>query len=263
VRDNYDMPTHVELKVSLDAVEADDGMRKLELDKDEARKRTIWFFEGVDADGSPGELPLLRRGIILRARGKKDGSGDSTVKLRGPEGCLDPALWHRRIEAFGGDAEDDAKIEGDWAADRRLVAASLDSDVEAGRLDQLVAGHPDQLRRLLSDAQTALARELLLGLDGLVALGPIRAWKWEAGAGELDTRVEAERWEIENGPRFLELSMRVDVADGPEALRRLRETVTDAGLTIDDAETKTQTVLQHFAGLRSRAGGRGRGGAGR
>ena len=142
------------------------------------------------------------------------------------------------------------------------MAASLDSDVEAA-LDELVAGRPDQVRRLMSDAQAALAGELLLGLDGLVALGPIRSWKWEAGAGELDARVEAERWEVEDGPRFLELSMRVEVADGPAALRWLRETVTGAGLTIDDAETKTQTVLQHFAGLSSGAGGRGRGGAGR
>ena len=90
----------------------------------------------------------------------------STLKLRGPEGCLDPKLWGRRIGAFGGDAEDDAKIEGDWAADRRLVAASLDSDVEAA-LDELVAGRPDQVRRLMSDAQAALAGELLLGLDEL------------------------------------------------------------------------------------------------
>ena len=54
--------------------------------------------------------------------------------------------------------------------------------------------------------------------------------------------------EVEDGLRFLELSMRVEVADGPAALRWLRETVTGAGLTIDDAEIKTQTVLQHFAG---------------
>ena len=237
----------VELKVSLDAAEADDGLRKLELEKDEAKKRTIWFFEGLDANGSPRELPLLERGIILRVRRKKDGSGEATVKLRGREGSVDPTLWALRIDALGGDATDDAKIEGDWAADRRLVSASLDSEVEAGRIDEVVAGQPDQVPGLFSDAQAALARELLLGLDGLVPLGPIRAWKWEAGAGKLDAKVEAERWEIEDGPRFLELSMRVDVADGPGALRWLRQVVEDAGLTIDDAETKTQTVLRHFA----------------
>jgi hypothetical protein len=262
LRDNYDMAVdgessdaggiaEVELKVSLEAGEADDGLRKLDLKTDDAKKRTIWFFEGVDADGSPGQLPLLERGIILRARGKRDGSGESTVKLRGPEGCLDPARWRARIEKFGSDAKDNAKIEGDWAADRRLVAASLDSDVETG-LDELVAGQPDQVRRLLSDAQAELTRELLLGLDGLVALGPIDSWRWEAGAGRLDARVEAERWEIENGPRFLELSMRVAVADGPSALRWLRETVTEAGLVIDDAETKTRTALQHFAEVAGR-----------
>jgi hypothetical protein len=238
--------SEVELKVTLDATVADDPMDKLDLEKDDdkAKKRTIWFFEGLDAHGSPSKLPLLKRGIILRVRGKRDGSGGSTLKLRGPEGCLDPVLWERRLQAFGG--AEDAKIEGDWAADRRLVAASLDGEVEAG-IDELVAGRPAQLSRRFTEAQTTLARELLVELDGLVPLGPIDAWKWDPGAGKLDAEVEAERWEIEDGPRFLELSMRVAVADGPAALRRLRKTVQDAGLTIDDAETKTETVLHHFA----------------
>jgi hypothetical protein len=242
----------VELKVSLDATVADDPMDKLDLEKDKAKKRAIWFFEGLDAHGNPSKLPLLQRGIILRVRGKgkRDGSGGSTLKLRGPEGCLDPVLWDRRLQDFGG--AEDAKIEGDWAADRRLVAASLDGEVEAG-IDELIAGRPGQVSRLFTDAQATLARELLVELDGLVPLGPIDAWKWDPGAGKLDAEVEAERWEIEDGPRFLELSMRVAVADGPGALRRLRKTVERAGLTIDDAETKTETVLRHFAGT---AGGR-------
>ena len=62
-------------------------------------------------------LPLLSRGIILRIRrNEEDGSGESTVKLCGPEGSVDPKLWRERTRALG----DDATIEGDWAADRRL-----------------------------------------------------------------------------------------------------------------------------------------------
>jgi hypothetical protein len=263
LRDNYDMATdgensdtgdivEVELKVSLQASEADDGLGRLGLRKDDAKRRTVWFFEGVNADGSPEALPLLDRGIILRARGKPGGSGgESTVKLRGREGFLDPARWRNRIERLGGDAEENAKIEGDWAADRRMVAASLDSKVEDG-FDELVAAQPGQLRRLLSDDQKELARELLLGLDGLIALGPIDAWKWDEGAVQLDARIEAERWEIENGPRFLELSMRVPIADAPGTLQWLRDTVEQADLRIADAETKTKTALEHFAKVAGR-----------
>ena len=241
----------VELKVSHKG-DVDHALGKLGIEKDKAKSRTIWFFEGVDPDGSPKELPLLNRGIILRVRGKPDESdGESTLKLRGREGCLDPARWRHRIEKLGVDPED-AKIEGDWAADRRQVAASLDSKFEEG-LDELVAGQPGQLRRLLSKKQVELAHELLVGLDGLIALGPIDARKWDAEVVKLGDRleveVEAEAWEIDAGLRFLELSTRVPIANGPDTLQWLRGVVEGTGLSIDDDESKTQAALQHFADM--------------
>jgi hypothetical protein len=188
-------------------------------------------------------LPLLARGIILRIREVKNGPDDATLKLRGPEGCLDPELWHRRTEAFG----DDARIEGDWAADRRLVSASLDSKVDGGRIDEVVADRPHRVRRLLSSAQEALAASLLLDLDELVLLDPIHAWKWTR-AGGLPPDVAAELWELDDGLRFLELSMRVDVTANPvDAKRRLEDSVRDRNLTIDAKhDTKTSTVLERL-----------------
>ena len=168
------------------------------------------------------------------------------MKLRGPEGCLDPELWRQRTQAFG----DDARIEGDWVTDRHLIAASLDSDVEGDRIDEVVAaGRPHQVRRLLSDDQAALAAELLVGLDGLELLGPIRALKWKRGAGGLGAEVAAELWEVDEGPRFLELSMRVNVDDDPGGVQRqLEKTVRDRGLEIAaKQQTKTSTVLKHLA----------------
>jgi hypothetical protein len=90
-----------------------------------------------------------------------------------------------------------------------------------------------------------LAAEWLLGLDGLALLGPIHAQKWMNGAGELDAEVAAELWEIDNGPRFLELSMRVNVKQDPVRVqRRLEQTVRDHGLEISpNQQTKTSTVL--------------------
>jgi hypothetical protein len=260
LRDNNDMSTDdqnsappgvkkVELKVTLGPAQVDAGLGAFELDPAAAERRRIWFCERLDAHGGPTMLPLLARGIILRVRQHQDRSGESTLKLRGPEGCIDPDLWRRRTDAFG----KDARIEGDWVTDRHLVAASLDSDVEVGRIDEVVAGLPHRVRRLLSDAQAALAAELLLGLGGLELLGPIRARKWDPGAGGLGAKVAAELWEIDEGPRFLELSMRVDVDADPGGLqRRLEETVRDAGLEIgSEQETKTKTVLTHFAKVES------------
>jgi hypothetical protein len=167
----------VELKVTLGGTQVDLGLRAFDLDPEgaAAERREIYFCERVGPPSDPMVLPLLARGIILRIRKNQDSPDDSTLKLRGQEGSVDPTLWRGRTRAFG----DDAKIEGDWAADRRLVSASLDSKVEGGRIDEVVADRPHQVRRLLSKAQEGLAADLLLGLDGLELLDPIQARRWK------------------------------------------------------------------------------------
>jgi hypothetical protein len=186
--------------------------------------------------------PLLARGIILRIRKIKGGRDDSTLKLRGPEGSLNPKLWDERTRQFG----DDAKLEGDWAADRRLVSASLDGKVERGRIDEVIADRPHRLRPLLSKAQEALAADLLLGLDGLELLDPVHAWK-RTGAGRLGAEVNAELWELDDGLRFLELSMRVNVNESNpvDAKQRFEDSIQDYDLTIGaKQDTKTSTGLE-------------------
>ncbi len=133
--------------------------------------------------------------------------------------------------------------------DRHLVSASLDGYVEGGLIDEVAAGRPYQVQRLLSGDQSALAAELLLGLDGLELLGPIRAQKWDKGAGELGEGIAAELWEIDDGPRFLELSMRVKASQDPVGVqRRLERTIWDRGLDIAAGQqTKTTTVLTDLA----------------
>ena len=236
----------VELKVTLGAEQVDAGLAGFGLKAGSAERRSIWFCDRIDAHGGPAMLPLLARGAILRVRKIRDSPDDSTLKLRGPEGGMDPGLWCRRTRAFG----DDARIEGDWVTDRHMVSASLDSQVAGGLVDEVAAaGRPYQVQRLFSDDQSALAAEWLLGLDGLELLGPIRAQKWKKGTGKLDAEVVAELWEIDNGPRFLELSMRVKADQDPVgAQRQLEQTVRDHGLDIAAGQqAKTNTVLKHFA----------------
>jgi len=236
----------VELKVTAGAEQVDAGLAGFALDAGSAEQRTIWFCDRIDAHGDSGMLPLLDRGAILRVRKIRDSPDDSTLKLRGRAGGVDPGVWRRRTRAFG----DDARIEGDWVTDRHMVSASLDSRVESGLIDEVVAaGRPYQVRRLFSDDQAALAAEWLLGFEGLELLGPIRAQKWNHGAGDLDAEVVAELWEIDNGPRFLELSMRVKADQDPAGtLRQLEQTMQDHGLDIAAGQqAKTSTVLNHFA----------------
>jgi hypothetical protein len=235
----------VELKVTLGAPQVNDALDEFGLDPDSAaaERREIFFCEQVGPPSDPMPLPLLARGIILRIRKIQDGPDEATVKLRGPEGSVDPALWSDRARKLG----DDAKIEGDWAADRRLISASLDSKVEGGRIDEVVGDRPQQLRRLLSKAQQELVADLLVKLDGLELLDPIHAWKWK-GAGRLDADVAAELWELDDGLRFLELSMLVDAKANPvDAKQRFEDSVRHRGLTIDaKQETKTSKVLERL-----------------
>src|SRR5262245_65166169 len=107
----------VELKVTLGAEQVDVGLAGFALEPGSAELRSIWFCERTDAHGGPTMLPLLDRGVILRVRKIQDSPDDATLKLRGPEGSVDPGLWRRRTQAFG----DDARIEGDWVTDRHLV----------------------------------------------------------------------------------------------------------------------------------------------
>jgi hypothetical protein len=236
----------VELKVTVAETQVDDALDKLGLDPDSAlaEPREIYFCEHVGPPSEHMPLPLLARGIILRIRKIQGSPDDATVKLRGPEGSVDPALWGDRARKFG---YDDAKIEGDWAGDRRLVSASLDSKVERGRIDEVVGDRPQRLGRLLSKAQQELVADLLVQLDGLELLDPIHAWKWK-GSGRLDADVAAELWKLDDGLRFLELSMLVDATANPgDAKRRFEESVQYRGVTIDaDQATKTSKVLERL-----------------
>jgi hypothetical protein len=192
--------------------------------------------------GDSVELPLLSRGVIIRIRQREGEDDDATLKLRGPEGCIDPDLWHGRTESFG----KRAKLEGDWVGERHLLSASLDGKIDEGRIDEVVAEQPQQVRRLLSEAQEALAEELLLPLDELQLLGPVRAKKWKPGMGELGD-IAAELWEAGDELRFLELSVLAE--DEPLGhQQRLDEMVRSHSLEVDPAaETKTRAVLEFFA----------------
>jgi hypothetical protein len=232
----------VEIKVTLGAAMVERGRQAFRIGLAQAERRNIWFAEHLARHANPVELPLLSRGVILRIRQREGEDDDATLKLRGPEGCIDPDLWRERTKSFG----KRAKLEGDWAGKRHLLSASLDGKIDQGRIDEVVAEQPQQVRRLLSEAQQTLADQLLLPLDKVQLLGPVRAAKWTPGMGELGD-IAAELWEAGDQLRFLELS--VLAKDDPLGhQQRLEETVRSHSLEVDrEAETKTRTVLEHFA----------------
>jgi hypothetical protein len=231
----------VEIKVTLAAEMVDRGRQAFRIGLAQAERRSIWFGELLASQGDQ-ELPLLSRGVIIRIRQREGEDDDATLKLRGPEGCIDPDLWRGRTESFG----KRAKLEGDWAGRRHLVSASLDGKIEGGRITEVLSEQPQQVKRLLSEAQRALADEWLLPLDDARLLGPVKAAKWRPGMGQLGD-IAAELWEVGDELRFLELSV-LAKEDPAGRLQRLEELVRSHSLAVDlEAETKTRTVLEFFA----------------
>ncbi|WP_203996476.1 hypothetical protein [Virgisporangium aurantiacum] len=231
----------VEIKLSFDSTQIADATRVFKLEPDKGKSRRIWFGENRRGAGGPSALPLSARGIILRIREKK--KSDATLKLRGPDGCIDPAAWRERTAGFG----KVARLEGDWAGRRRLISASVDSELSDAARDELTAPAPS-LPLLLSDEQRRLARELMIPLTDLELLGPIDATKWDP---EDDDGFAAELWDVDGDLRFLEIS--ILVSDDPlGAQRRLEQAAIDGGLRLDpEQDTKTSTVLRHLASRRS------------
>jgi hypothetical protein len=229
----------VEIKVTLNADQIEDGLVAFDLDRRQASRRQIWFCEEVAAV-EPVALPLFARGLILRLR-STDGEADSTVKLRGPGGCLDPESWRRRTRPAG----KRAKIEGDWAGSRRLVSASLDGAVNVRRLADVLV-RPGAASELFSTMQVDLLRDWLVPLEGLHPLGPVEALKWDRADRGLEDEIAAEMWRVDDGLTFLELSIRVERT--PVAAKRTFEAlVRDRGFGIPIQETKTKIVLERLA----------------
>jgi hypothetical protein len=226
--------TRFEIKLNIEAPQIAQAMQVFEIEEDEGKDRSIWFGEILDGRDGVTAFPLSGRGVILRVR-TKDNGGDCTLKLRGPDGCLDVAAWRKRTDEFG----EAAKIEGDWAG-RRLVSASLDHDLDDdGRA--AIDGPAPVVANLLSEPQRLLAQELLIPLEPVTLLGPIAARKWKLGGG-----VEAERWIVDAELRFLEISR---VTDDPEKTQRqLEQRARDGGIDLDTHPvTKTARVLARLA----------------
>ena len=121
-----------EIKVTLGAAMVERGRQAFRIGLAQAERRSIWFGERLASQADTVELPLLSRGVILRIRQRDGEDDDATLKLRGPEGCIDPGLWRERTKSFG----KRAKLEGDWAGRRHLLSASLIGKIDDGRIGE-------------------------------------------------------------------------------------------------------------------------------
>ena len=234
-----DIPTDaVEIKCTLSDTSLDSAMASLHLG-DSHRKRTIWFFDSIDS--TQDHPRLFRAGIILRLRRKKDGPGESTLKLR-------PARAELLVDDFRagtGHFGERYSVEWDWAHEQ-VLAASMDADMDRKAADRMVQEPTadrlsvDQLRLLL-EAGTPPS----LPFAGVRAVGPIASKRWDdVGEGPL-AALRAEQWSYGDDKKFLELSLKVkDLTAAAQCREALLDGLARRGLKPDPAGmSKTEKVL--------------------
>ena len=239
-------PARVELKVSVGGDRLDAVRRELGFRKSAATQATIWFADLPLPGGGASAFALADRGVIVRLRrqrGLDAGGSDATVKFRREAPFLLPAGWPPT-------PDDGFKVEGDWTAKRRTVAASLSATVGADLVDA-IAQTGRLSARLFADQQRRFATDLVMpdpvDLAALRPLGPIRAWRWEeAERDDLGNELGAELWEADD-LAFFEMSMRVKLANAPTWLERFTKWAEDKRLPPSMGITKTQAVMEHFA----------------
>lgn len=239
----------IEIKVNVEGA-VDEAILRLAGDPRDIEKREIWFAEdrfGVAA----GKLPLLEGGVIVRFRiGDGSDDDDLTVKLRPCEERQLVGDWSESFEQ----GKFKYRIEGDWAADRQVLAASAVSRRRPGSLvDELTPGA--DAASALNDAQRHFISQCArpgVHADRLIALGSVTATKWSKIRLD-DFKVNIERWTLDELD-FLEVSVRVVPETGEAAelftaraaaaQRALHQSVQRRRVKISRRnENKTQRVL--------------------
>ena len=186
--------------------------------------------------------PLLELGVVLRARRKSATKGDSTVKLR-------PCRWSQLDPAYFADSADagvELKIEADWAGSGRQLAAAMTAKWSDGRVATVQGGNAP-VAALFTDQQLDFLARCARGrvnLAAATALPTFRATRWDTFAPEPGLSIRAERWTVDDGPDFLELSLVSTVDQAETAQAALRTYAAAQGLTEDPTpDNKTQRIL--------------------
>jgi hypothetical protein len=235
-------PESVEIKVNLAGANIDGAIAQLGLD--DGQTWTVVFCEDVTT--AAATTALLDIGVVLRARGKSQTTGDSTIKLRPSRWSqLDPDYfmnWER--------GDEELKVEADWSDAKRSLATSLTAKWSDSRLSDAQAGQLT-VPQLFTDEQLTFLSKCSQGrvnLEAISLLPPIAATRWpKFKAPELSVEVRAERWQVDEGLDFLELSIVSTPAEAVSDQDALTAFVARMSLPVDDDQaSKTQRVLEHL-----------------
>lgn len=224
----------VEIKITIDKKEEMEAYEALDLERRDAGRRLIYFFDTPD-------LQLNKTGVVLRARAIDDDDHDSVVKIR----PVDPEKVDDRWRE-----EPRFKIEADTVGDKVVMSASLKAKHDPKDVEKVVEGeHP--ISDLFSKKQMAFLSEFYdgpLGPDDLAVLGPVATLRADVERSSLAYELTVEFWRLPDDSRLLELSIKCPPEEAVVAREVFSGFLAGHGLDPNGAQaTKTKLALTMLA----------------
>ncbi|HEU4956334.1 MAG TPA: hypothetical protein VFT40_01765 [Sphingomicrobium sp.] len=209
-------------------------IRHLGFDPVEAQPRQVYFFDTPD-------LALNKAGVIVRARRRPGGRGDTVVKLR----PVDPATLSdelRRDEAV--------KTEVDVMPGGYVCSTSVKGRCDSAEVVDVCSG-----KKPLSSIFTHKQRDFYaahapagISMDELVPLGPTFLLLAKQQPKHFDRVVVVELWMYPDGSRVLEISTKGAPGEAFQLAANFRALLMDSGIPIErSSSAKTGSALSFFS----------------
>jgi len=222
--------TSIELKVTI-PFDSRETLRRIGFDPIEAEARQIYFFDTPD-------LQLNKAGLIVRARRRAGGRGDTVVKKRPVHPpMVDPRLFGTKL----------FKVEVDVLHGGYVCSASAKGKCTAKDVYEVT-----EAKKPLKSIFNAEQREFFaahvpegLRLSDLVALGPVFMLCMKTQPKDFDREMTVELWLYTDGTRTLELSTKGTPEEAFDLGARFRNFLGKVRLMREaEAATKTSTALK-------------------
>jgi hypothetical protein len=222
--------TSIEMKVTI-PFDNRDILRKIGFDPVEAEARQIYFFDTPD-------LQLNQAGLIVRARRRAGGRGDTVVKMRPVHPpMVDPKLFGAKL----------FKVEVDVLHGGYVCSASAKGKCTAKDVYDVT-----EAKKPLKSIFTREQQEYFQGnappflkMSQLVALGPVFMLCMKCQPDDFDREMTVELWLYTDGTRTLELSTKGTPDEAFELGMKFRDFLGKAKLMREaEAATKTSTALK-------------------
>jgi hypothetical protein len=224
----------VELKLTIPAPDQRATIGRLPMDPVEAQPRQVFFFETPD-------LRLNDAGLVVRARRRQGGRGDTVVKLR-PVVPAELSAAVRRSPSFN--------VEVDAMPGGFVCSGSMKGRVTGQEVRDAVAG-TIPLRSIFSKEQRAFFRDHApagVDFESLVPLGPTFILKAVFEPKSFGRPLVAEMWLYPDGSRILELSTKCLPGEAFQVAAEARAYLASRGVPATGLQqTKTKMALEFYA----------------